>query len=282
MSIQYPFSSIRLVISDVDGTLLDSQHHLREITRDILMKCHEKGLPFTIATGKNWVSTKSLVEKLPIHIPMILANGAIISDPHGATLEIVTIPVEATRRIIEACEQNGRDLAVCVDGKVCVKRVNYNISLLSIYGEPNFREIGDWKNIEGELDKAYKCVVFERDDYHAQLDIEKIFRSKLTDYDLTYCQSTNQIFEVMAPGVTKGSAIHRLCRRMGISTDEVLVFGDGNNDVEMFDNAGISVALANASQSATAHASLIVPSNDCSGPAQLLDYILELKAGSLN
>jgi HAD superfamily hydrolase (TIGR01484 family) len=73
------------------------------------------------------------------------------------------------------------------------------------------------------------------------LDIEKVFRAKLTDYDLTYCQSTNQIFEVMAPGVTKGSAIHRLCRRMGISTDEVLVFGDGNNDVEMFDNAGISV-----------------------------------------
>jgi HAD superfamily hydrolase (TIGR01484 family) len=83
MSIQYPFSSIRLVISDVDGTLLDSQHHLGEITRDILMKCREKGLPFTIATGKNWVSAKSLVEKLPIQIPMILANGAIISDPHG-------------------------------------------------------------------------------------------------------------------------------------------------------------------------------------------------------
>jgi nicotinic acid mononucleotide adenylyltransferase len=64
---------------------------------------------------------------------------------------------------------------VCVDGKVCVKRVNYNISLLSIYGEPNFREIGDWKNIEGELDKAYKCVVFERDDYQPNWISKKSF-----------------------------------------------------------------------------------------------------------
>lgn len=276
MNSQYAFDAIRLIVFDIDGTLLDSRHELQERTISTLRKCRQKGVPYTFATGKNWDTAQVLAEKLEIHIPLILANGAIISDPQGIPLESFTIPADAVKMITEICDRYGRDLIVCNNEKYYIKEHTYNLDLLYEYGQPNFEPIGGWDKIGDDLSGTYKCDIIDRDDPRKLFEIEEIIRRKVNQ-PLAYCHSLPVELEIMADGVSKGNAIRRLCKRLDIDPSAVIVFGDGNNDIEMLQLDGLGVSLANGSHLAKASSNLIVPSNDRSGPAQLLEYILEMR-----
>jgi Cof subfamily protein (haloacid dehalogenase superfamily) len=266
-------NQVKLIVFDIDGTLLDENHNLLAQTRKVLDQLKERGTPFTLATGKNWDSVQPLADELEIDAPIILANGTIVRKRNGEVLLKITLPVSATHKIIQICEEHGFDLSIYLDEEVFVKKINHNIALLNDYGSSSLIEVGDWRNIEDRLPNSIKCHVIERKTRQKLFDLEKIVRAELGD-EISCIHTLREMFEMLPKDASKANALAKVCDYMGLVRESVVTFGDGNNDIGMLTMSGIGITPANASMSPKANADLIVPSNDRGGPAEYLDYLL--------
>lgn len=274
MKQHYPSEPTKLIVFDIDGTLLDSSHQLQPRTKTVLQRCQKLHIPFTLATGKNWDAVRDLAEELEIEVPLILSNGAYLRDAKAEYIEKTFIPLPAMRRIIQVSKETNVDLVVYLDEDVFVERMTHNLSFLEGFGSKRMIEIGSWDSVMDRLPDVHKCMVLDRQSSLRLKEMEKKILAELGDV-LETCLAMPEILDFMAKGVSKGNALRKVCCRLGISPASVIVFGDGDNDIDILETAGLSVALGNASPLAKARADLIVPSNDCNGPAQLLEYLLD-------
>ncbi|MDP2965102.1 MAG: Cof-type HAD-IIB family hydrolase [Pelolinea sp.] len=274
MNRQIRLSDYKLIVFDIDGTIQDSNHNLHPYTRDVLLRLHDANIPFTLATGKNLPAVKPLAETLGITLPLILSNGCMLQTVDGKELEKYVLPVAITHQVIGICEEGGWDLAIYLDDGIYIKRMNHNMALLIDYGSPGLIEIGEWPNIADRLKEAHKCLVVERSSPRKVYELEAVYERELGE-KVEYCHTLVGMLEVMPKGVSKLSAIRRLSEMLGISMEEVMTFGDGNNDVEMLEGAGLGITMENGSDLAKASANLTIASSDENGPAKFLDELLE-------
>jgi Cof subfamily protein (haloacid dehalogenase superfamily) len=274
MNRQIRLSDFKLIVFDIDGTIQDSNHNLHPYTKDVLLRLHDAAIPFTLATGKNLPAVKPLAETLGITLPLILSNGCMLQTVDGKQLEKYILPEEITWQVIGICEEGGWDLAIYLDDGIYIKQMNHNLALLIDYGSPGLIEIGDWLNIADRLKEAHKCLVVERSSPSKVYDLEAIYEKEL-GAKVEYCHTLIGMLEVMPRGVSKLSAIRKLSEILGIRMEEVMTFGDGNNDVEMLEGAGLGITMENGSDLAKACANLTIASSDKNGPAKFLDALLE-------
>jgi Cof subfamily protein (haloacid dehalogenase superfamily) len=273
MNRQIRLSDYKLIVFDIDGTIQDSYHNLHPYTKEVLLKLHDANIPFTLATGKNLPAVKSLAENLDIKLPLILSNGCMLQTVGGKVLEKYVLPVEITQKVIRICKMGDWDLAIYLDDGIYIKKMNHNLDMLIDYGSPGLVEIGDWTNIAGRLNEAHKCLVVERSSPDKVYELEAVYEKELGSA-VEYCHTLVGMLEVMPKGVSKFSAIRRLSEMLGIRIETVMTFGDGNNDVEMLEGAGLGIAMENGSAKAKASANMTVASSDENGPAKFLDSLL--------
>lgn len=274
MDRQIRLSDYKLLVFDIDGTLQDSNHNLHPYTKAVLLKLHDARIPFTLATGKNLPAVKPLAEILGIKLPLILSNGCMLQTVDGIVLEKYVLPTKISDQVIAICEEGGWDLAIYLDDGIYIKKMNHNLELLIDFGSPGLIEIGDWVNIRKRLREAHKCLVVERSSPQKVYELEKRYEKVLGE-KVEYCHTLAGMLEVMPKGVSKFRAIQRLAEMLKINMDEVMSFGDGNNDIEMLAGAGLGIATQNGSDLAKANANLTVASSDENGPAIFLDRLLE-------
>ena len=267
-------SDYKLIVFDIDGTLQNSKHNLHPYTKNVLMKLHHARIPFTLATGKNLPAVRPLAEALEIKLPLFLSNGCLLQTVEGRELEKYVLPIEIVHQVIKICEEGKWDLAIYLDDGIHIKKMNHNLELLIDYGSPGLIEIGDWSKIGGRLGEVHKCLVVERSSPDEVYKLEKVYNNELAD-KVEYCHTLVGMLEVMPKGVSKFKAIQRLAEILGIRMEEVMTFGDGNNDAEMLKGAGLGVSLENGSDLAKASANLTIASSDENGPAIFLDGLLD-------
>ncbi len=277
MSGQIKLSDYKLIVFDIDGTLQCSNRSIHPYTRKVLLQLHDTHLPFTLATGRTLPAVKPLAEDLGIKIPLILSNGCMLQTIDGQELEKHVLPIEIVQRVIEICEGDGWDLAMYLKDGIYVKKINYNLELLNEYAYPGLIEIGDWSRILERLGDVHKCLVAEQSSPDAVYKLEKVYRKEFQE-KVEYCHTLIGMLEVMPKGVSKLKAIQSLADMLGISMNEVITFGDGNNDAEMLEGAGLGISLENGSDLAKASANLTVASCDENGPAKFLDELLNRQA----
>ena len=265
----------KIVVFDIDGTLLDSNQILQEKTRTVLKKCQEKGILVTIATGKNWDAVRPLAQQLDIQAPLILSNGALLADLAGTFEEKKIIPGNVMHGIIRVCRREGKDLVIYLDDQVYIERMTHNLSFLETFGSVAMKRVGSWESLGERLDEVHKCMVIDRQSTPSLVCLEAILREEVSDR-LEYCLAMPEILDMTPQGATKGAGLRDLCAKLKIPLGAVIAFGDGNNDIDILTEAGLGVSLANGMTQARACADLVVPSNDHSGPAQFLEYLFDL------
>jgi len=264
----------RLLVFDIDGTLLDSNHLLQEKTRTVLKKCQERGIWVTIATGKNWDAVGPLADELDIRVPLILSNGALLENRERSFEVKLRIPADIMRGIIRVCRDIEMDLIIYLDDTVRVERLTYNSSFLQRFGSTEMLEVGRWETLGEKIGGVHKCMVIDRNSTQRLVDLEGRLRGEVSS-ELEYCLSMPEILDMTPKGATKGAGLNNLCAHLNIPLSSVIAFGDGNNDIEMLGEAGLGVAVANGMTQVKACADLVVPSNDLNGPAQFLEYLFK-------
>jgi 5-amino-6-(5-phospho-D-ribitylamino)uracil phosphatase len=263
----------KLVVSDLDGTLLESGQPLHPFTKEILAKLPEYGLHFTLASGRSLASLRPYAEQLNITIPLVLANGCIIQSLDGVIHHREIMPIEVTHKVIEITDREKSDLVMFSDDRLYFKKMTGNVS--HVFGKltNSVYEIGSWSEIENMIQEINKFMIIDWESLEKLARLEQIFDLELKN-EADYLRTNIHHLEVMPKGVTKATGLKHLISEMGIGMNEIIAFGDFENDAAMLAAAGLGVAVENACDLAKQNANIIVGSCAENGPAQFLNDLI--------
>ena len=134
--------NIKLVVADVNGTLLNFRHELTEFTRTTLLALKKAGIRIVLATGKILPSISEIVKELNLGLPLILANGALIQRADGTVLYEIPLPPQHFTALLDFVSGSDLDYAFFTCDQVFVPHHTYNTDLVVEYNDPQPIEIG--------------------------------------------------------------------------------------------------------------------------------------------
>ena len=259
---------IRVVASDLDGTLLRDDQTISERTRTAIHRARQAGVTFVAVTGRPPRSVRHLNERLGLEGLAICANGAMVYDLDSDTvLDQTLLAREVALKIV-------RGLREAAPGVAFAWEDAEGFSREPAWGRDPMAPAGrDGLGDPLELVTAPLLKVLAR---HDALDFGQLAERarRVAGEEAVVTWSTRQVVEVSAAQVTKAYALERVCARRGVGPDEVVAIGDMPNDLTMLAWARWGVAVANADPEVLAAADHVTAANDDDGVARVLECVL--------
>ncbi|MFS9066924.1 HAD family hydrolase [Streptococcus timonensis] len=271
--------TIKLIATDMDGTILDSQG-LLDLPRleKILDRLEEKGIRFVIATGNEIHRVRQLLGHLTDRVVLIVANGAKIFE-NNQLIQVETWDdelVEKALTFFEGQECQNQFVITSMNGGFVKEGTIFTqldkfmtpemIELF--YQRMNFVEELHPELFGGVLKMS--LVVGEDRTDQVQEDFNQVFNGRVQAVSSGY-----GCLDIIQDGIHKAWALQELLKRWNIKSEEIMAFGDSENDVEMLELAGIAYAMENADEKAKAVATDIAPANSQGGVYQVLEAWLD-------
>lgn len=261
-----------LLLSDMDGTLLNSKKEITDTDRSAVKKFMELGGKFTVATGRTIQTFEAYRGMIELKMPLIMYNGAAIYDYNsGEALYSHPLPDEAksiAMTILSAMPQVGGEV-LKTDGTYVFRNNDYQKFHTKICGiKPHYSELED---IE---DGGWLKVLFA-------MSPEDILQAEIlvkqSGFDsVSFVKSSDIFYEMLPLGVSKGSAIAHYRKLLGMEDFTFAAVGDFDNDLEMITEADFGAVPANAEETVKNAADLLLKkSNDTGAVAELIEYIIE-------
>ena len=269
------FNQPWLICFDVDHTLLSDDQLLLPMTEKTIRELQAQGKKIILATGKNLGATRDIVDRLQLDDPLIFANGSLVQYRNGKVLFQHEIKPCRTRHVLQLGEEQGMDMMLYTINDTAIKAGGRFSHALDKYGHPKSKEVIRWEDIETDLDHILKIVFIDEDSQKLK-KMDRILKEKIPN-EISTCFSLPILLEVQPVGVSKGTALEEVARFLELPRGAIIAFGDGNNDIEMIQFAGIGVAVENATPRLKDVANHIVSSNNEEGPAQFLRMLFNLQ-----
>ena len=287
----------KLVVIDLDGTMLNHYGEISKKTKETVKKCIEKGIEIVLASGRPIDSIKSIVEELKLNGYFIAGNGALIYDIQKDHIVYENyIKKEKVLEIIKICEENSIDYNVYTEKVILTTNLKFNV--LYYYKENLKKEENKQTNISivenmyeyvenMENNKFLKITICDENDkiFHSiikklkeingieVLDVEhmsrKIIKQGTEEIPVEYFYS-----EISASNVDKWNAIEFLLQKMELKKEEVMAIGDNINDKKMIEEAGMGVAMRGSTPEIIKVAKEVTDTNDNDGVAIVLEKYL--------
>lgn len=261
-------SDYQIIFSDLDGTLLNSAHHVPADTARVLRVLHGRGVPFVIVTARMPAAAYPLQAEIGTGGPLIAYGGALSLDEN--------------RRPVRSLCLSDRDTAAVLD---FMRRQPFDAAC-SVYADDNWYaenpsdpRIVDESRITGvsvlPLSCAPKGLRPHKIFYITQENTAPAAMRALQMHfkDLTVSYSGWGHIEIMHPQATKAEGMKSICAHLGISPEKAVAFGDSLNDVPMLQAAGLGVAVDNAPAEVKVAADRVCPSNEQQGVKQTLERL---------
>ncbi|MGH3002137.1 MAG: Cof-type HAD-IIB family hydrolase [Gaiellaceae bacterium] len=261
---------IRVVATDFDRTLVWEDGRLQPRTLRALSRAHDAGLHVIVVTGRMAQSVWRFLEPAQLHDPVICYQGAVVTDGQGRWLRHVPIPLGLARVAIAAVQDEGYGLNVYVGDELYVSEVTQAARDYAGFQGLEIHAVGDLLDWLPEPPTKLVCV----GDPGALEGVEVRMKARFGER-MYISKSLPYFLEFAAAGVTKGSGLEFLARRMGFTPQETVSFGDGENDVELVEWAGYGVAVENAHDRVKAVADWVCPPARDEGVAQVLEALLD-------
>jgi Cof subfamily protein (haloacid dehalogenase superfamily) len=262
----------RLIVLDVDGTLVDRERRVSPDTLRALAAAQARGIRVTLATGRMYASARPYAERIKADAPLILYNGARVQDPAaGSILYSAQLPRHQAARGLRLAQQFDVHVNLYLGETICIERVS-EVSRESARKDGVAQvPVGDLvRFLEGQPDDPVKILLIGPDE---RLDaVAAAYRAGgFGAEDLPHLvRSEATYLEIQPRGVTKGAGLVRVCKLLGIPPSAAIAFGDNLNDLEMIQAAGLGVAMGNAHADLKRAARMVAPSNDEDGVAAVL------------
>jgi Cof subfamily protein (haloacid dehalogenase superfamily) len=267
-------AAVRAVATDMDRTILPSSLELSPSTVRAIARVRRAGIEAIIATGRMFASTRPYALQLGITAPVICYQGALIVDPvTGEWLQHRPIDVPIALEVIAAVRREGFHMNVYVDDQLCVEKPTPEARTYAEHARLEMVVVG---NFDTWLHQPTTKIVIVGEP-GALDDLEQRLRSRFDDR-LFIAKSLPIFLEVASPGVSKGAALRFVCERLGIDPAATIAFGDGANDLELLEAAGLGVAVADAEPALLRIADWTVPPVGQDGVAGFLDRLVDSRA----
>jgi Cof subfamily protein (haloacid dehalogenase superfamily) len=260
---------IKLVLSDVDGTLVRPDKSLAASTVDAVHALHDAGIHFAVTSGRPPRGMEMLVEPLALSDPIAGFNGGLVVEPGVGVLEEHLVPDDVAARAIRLLEPSGLSVWVYhgddwllrdAEGPH-VERESHTVQFEPTVVE-SFDGVAGIAKIVGVSDD-YDAVVAAESAAHEQLG-EEVSASRSQPYYL----------DITHPQANKGDVVKFLSRRYSLPEDEIATIGDMPNDVLMFAHSGLSIAMGNAHREVQRAARQVTTTNDEDGFANAVEKFI--------
>lgn len=284
---------IKLIASDMDGTLLNSNHTISEGNIEAIRKAQELGVKFAIITGRSYDGVKPIADEFNLDCEYILMNGAEYRDKDGNILENIAIDKEKVKVIMEVMGEE--DLCIELFTNVGtltsdyekvkasiedrVRSLNPNSTDDEVHGFLNEfigrRKITIFNSINELMDDKidiYKIITFNKD-----IELIKSVKERLKKLaGLSVVSTFDNDIEVSDIRAQKGLILAKVAEKMGLERDEVMPIGDSFNDYSMFTEFKTACAMGNAIPEIKELAEFITDTNDNDGVAKAIYRALNI------
>lgn len=261
---------VALVISDVDGTLLDEQKRLTPGAPGAVERLYAAGIRFTLASARPPHMVRDLVRALQVREPVACFNGALIVAPDGTVLrELPMLPSDA-QFVAERILSDGFDLWVWTDKEWYVTN-------------PTGPHVGHHEELMGSRAQVLPSrdlatlnvlkLVGVSDDHDALARAEAEM-SQLGAKSISATRSSPYYLDVTEANANKGQVVVALSEMLHIEPARIATIGDMNTDTLMFRKSGLSIAMGNALDDVKVLATLVTKSNEEDGFAYAMDHFV--------
>ena len=275
---------IKLIASDMDGTLVSNDHAISEANSKAIKMAQNKGIEFIITTGRSYEDAHSQVAEAGIECNYLVMNGSELRNAQGEIVQSLYLDNFVVKQIVEELMSNGlfvelyttggsfslSDEEICKDA-VATKIINFHpeISYEEAYASAEdhflYKEIKRIESVDDLIEKNYK--VGKIISFSTKRELIADLRMKLAKkYPVNATGSFDINLEITNPLADKGKAIMQYATSKGINLDEVMTIGDSYNDLGMLsDSFGYTVAMGNAIEAVKAQAKYMTDTNDANG-----------------
>ncbi|HTR51188.1 MAG TPA: beta-phosphoglucomutase family hydrolase [Kofleriaceae bacterium] len=263
---------VRLVLADVDGTLVAPDKRLTTESIAAARRLRAHGIDLAIASGRPPRGMAPLVEALALTTPVAAFNGGLIIAPDLRTILVQhTVPAAVAREVVDALHAAGLDVWV-YRGNDWFVRDRHGVRVASEQATVQFAPTAV-EDVRAVLDGAVK-IVGVGDDHALVARCERELRDRVGG-DVSAARSQPYYLDVTHPDANKGAVVRELAHRLDIAPAHIAVIGDMPTDVLMFGLAGTSIAMGNASLDVQRCARFVTTSNQDEGFARAIDrYVL--------
>lgn len=278
-------SEVKLVLTDFDGTFLDSQHNSLEANAKAFGRLVADGVIAAVATGRSRVGTLSCLSPACQTAmkyngyPGIFLNGGVVYGRNGELLSCTEIPLAAQRLLLDKLKDLDilhNILGYTADRVLCVNKNRYTMKNCEVYKEPEPAEVSLEEFTSTRFVKLVVCGTVESTDKVRPL-LEKPRSSHLC-----CVRPLNWNLEFVNRAVSKAVGAKVLLAHLDMTPPDLLAMGDGENDIQLLRLAGVSVSVANASPAAKSAAEFCTVSNDEGAFNAVAQLVLEARTSNAN
>ena len=264
-------SRIKLWITDIDGTIVDETNIFSKRMLEVIEKVKNSDTKMVVATGRMFDGAKGVADYLGLKTPVVCYQGALIRQG-DKILHQAPVKPELARDVIETLRNLKIHTNLYNNGELIVEDDNKDIMRDYCQGRyTTYRAVESFDNTE--LKNVYKLLAIVYDEEKMQNLIK--YMTERYEGRLCIVRSHRYYMEITDPDATKGAALNFLKDYWGIKKEEILASGDQDNDFEMLKNAGIKIAMGNASPKLKEIADCICPTVKEDGVCDMIErYVL--------
>lgn len=266
-------NKIKLVCSDIDGTLIKSDKTIGELTYKAIHELIKKGIHFALVTGRFKTGVLPVMETLSLtdkEISGVYDNGAYV-EVLGDPIEAKGVPVSLMLEVAEfAHRYTARSVLFSGEEWVVEEKDKWWARIDGFYEgrgvcEPFLETI---RKSEERNDREPIKLVLRLDDYDKMTSLKADLNKRYPS--LFFFLSHQDILEVSLKEVNKATGVFALADKLGVKKDEIMTFGDFDNDVPMLKEVGFGVAMKNGTHNAISASSYVTSSNEDDGVGKAL------------
>jgi len=263
-------SSIELVLADVDGTLVTDEKELTPRAIDAVHALKAAGIHFAVTSGRPPRGMEMLVEPLALALPLAAFNGGLYARPDMSVIEARTIDPELVAPAIELIEQYGLDAWLYRGSDWLVRDAK----------APHIRKEADTVRFEPTVVESFDGIedgiakiVGISDELDHVAEAESAAQERFGDH-VSAARSQPYYLDITHPEANKGAVAKYFSREYGIAAERIATLGDQPNDVLMFVQSGLSIAMGNAGPEVQSAARRVTASNEEDGFALAIEKLV--------
>ena len=274
--------SIRLLATDIDGTLLNPQFQISDGDLMALRRAHEAGVEIVLVTGRRHTFALPIAKQLGFDLWLISSNGAVTRSLAGETFHRDMMPAETCRRLCGAMQEFRGNTVLTFDqetkGAIVLERLDELGASIRRWLEKNIEYIEFVVPIEKALVRdpvqAMFCGTMERMTEALRALDAAGMDGTVTVLRTEYPARDLSMVDVLNAGCSKGHALSRWAAHRGYQREEVMAVGDNHNDVEMLEFAGHPVIMGNACAELRGRGWTVTRGNDACGVAAAVELVV--------
>lgn len=265
-------SEYKAIALDMDGTLLTRDHKISSATRAALAQARAHGIKVLLVTGRHYMTARPFHHELALDTPLICSNGAYLYDPVQNRIlsgdPLAAAPLTELLAAVEAQQMGalfhlseGIGYIGCEEHVTRIRHWSAN--------QPDHLKIAlhPVEELAGWLDNpVWKLELFNQDPARLHTFMSEV----VEQMPFTRDWAAPYAVELVQPGCSKGNRLAQWAASEGIAMEQVVAFGDNNNDISMFEQVGLAVAMGNAAPQIQNHAHRVTADHNEDGIALAL------------